>query len=106
MIVVPRRALRASVGVWGFGVFWSFGVFWALSVVWSLGVAPAFADEHGRVRLEDSPRSSLAADARGLAAAPLPPGPDFSAPTGLRAVRAYGPEQRIRLKQMNFTGVQ
>ncbi|SNB77980.1 hypothetical protein SAMN06265338_10928 [Rhodoblastus acidophilus] len=94
MNAVPRRALRASVVVWGLGV------------VWAWGVAPAFADEHGRVRLEDSPRSSLAADARGLAAAPLPPGPDFSAPTGLRAVRAYGPEQRIRLKQMNFTGVQ
>lgn len=88
MIAVPRRALRASV------------------VVWGLAVAPAFADEHGRVRLEDSPRSSLAADARGLAAAPLPPGPDLSASAGLRAVRAYGPEQRIRLKQMNFTGVQ
>ncbi|MBB4199683.1 hypothetical protein GGD83_003504 [Rhodoblastus sphagnicola] len=67
--------------------------------------APVLAQDHGRVRLESGLRAGLATDARSLFAAPLPPGPDFSR-SGSRAVSAYAPEQRVRLKQMNFVGDQ
>ncbi len=69
----------------------------------SLG-APAFAQEHGRMRLESRP--GLAYDARSLFAAPLPPGPSASPQSAPHAVNAYAPEQHVRLKQMNFTGGQ
>jgi hypothetical protein len=73
----------------------------------SAGVMPADAQEHGRVRLEGELRPGMpAADARGLFAEPLPPGPAMSQLGGPRAVSAYAPEQRVRLKQMNFTGAQ
>lgn len=69
----------------------------------SLG-AHAFAQEHGRMRLEARP--GLAYDARSLFAAPLPPAPSANPQPMPHAVNAYAPEQHVRLKQMNFTGNQ
>jgi hypothetical protein len=72
----------------------------------ALCAAPVDAQERGRVRIGDDLRPGMGFDARSLFSAPLPSGPAFSEGSGARAVSAYAPEQRIRLKQMNFTGVQ
>jgi hypothetical protein len=67
--------------------------------------APAFAEEHGRVRLQDELRGAVEFNTRSLFAAPLPPGPAAASDHGAaHAISAYAPEQHVRLKQMNFTG--